>query len=164
MAKVDMAKSWYMATANIFVLSKEQCPNVSTTPLQQWCFQQCLPFSWTTHCRRPIAIMGVVDTFRQCLAIEWQLIWIPSSNVYLLGYIDGNLYKVCLFLWNRLWNSIYTSLYIYIFVYSKISWRVYFVTGLNQVLQQPSTAELAKTKAEIPKKKALILSSRNFFP
>jgi hypothetical protein len=35
-------------------------PNVSNTPLQQWGFQQCLPFSWTTlrgkHCRHPIAV------------------------------------------------------------------------------------------------------------
>ena len=42
-------------------------PDVSTTPLVQWGFQQCLPFSWTTlrvkHCRHPIAIMWVVDTF-----------------------------------------------------------------------------------------------------
>ena len=33
----------------------------------QWGFRQCLPFSWTTlrdkHCRQPIAVMGVVDTF-----------------------------------------------------------------------------------------------------
>ena len=45
------------------------CPNVSTTPLRQWGFRQCLPFSWTKlrgkHCRHPIAIMGVVDTFGQ---------------------------------------------------------------------------------------------------
>ena len=43
------------------------CRNVSTTPLRQWGFQQCLPFSWTTlrgkHCRHPIAVMGVVDMF-----------------------------------------------------------------------------------------------------
>ena len=43
-------------------------PNVSTTPLRQWGFRQCLPFSWTTlrgkHCQHPIAIMGVIDTFR----------------------------------------------------------------------------------------------------
>ena len=42
-------------------------PNVSTTPLRQWVFRQCLPFSWTTlrgkHCRHSIALMGVVDTF-----------------------------------------------------------------------------------------------------
>ena len=42
-------------------------PNVSTTPLRQWGFQQCLPFSWTTlrgkHCWHPIAVMGVVDLF-----------------------------------------------------------------------------------------------------
>ena len=41
--------------------------NVSTTPLWQWGFWQCLPFSWTTlrgkHCRHLIAVMGVVDTF-----------------------------------------------------------------------------------------------------
>jgi hypothetical protein len=43
------------------------CPNVSTTPLRQWGFRQCLPFSWTAlrgkHCQHPIAVMGVVDTF-----------------------------------------------------------------------------------------------------
>jgi hypothetical protein len=43
--------------------------SVSTTPLRQWGFRQCLPFSWTTliikHCRHPIAVMGVVDTFEQ---------------------------------------------------------------------------------------------------
>jgi hypothetical protein len=46
-----------------------QCPNVSTTPLQQWGFWQCLPFSWTTlrgkNCRHPIDVMGVIDTFEQ---------------------------------------------------------------------------------------------------
>ena len=45
-------------------------PNVSTTPLRQWGFRQCLTFSWTTlrgkHCRHPIAVMGVVDTFGLC--------------------------------------------------------------------------------------------------
>ena len=44
---------------------------LSTTPLPQWGFQQCLPFSWTTlrdkHCRHPIAAIGVVDTFWQRL-------------------------------------------------------------------------------------------------
>ena len=42
----------------------------------QWGFGQCLPFSWTTlrgkHCRHPIALMGVVDTFGQ-----YQIIDIP---------------------------------------------------------------------------------------
>ena len=44
-------------------------PNVSTTPLQQWGFGQCLPFSWTTlrgkHCWDPIAVQarkGVDET------------------------------------------------------------------------------------------------------
>ena len=48
---------------------RKQGPNVSTTPLRQWGFQQCLPFSWTTvggkHCWNPIAVMGVVDMFGQ---------------------------------------------------------------------------------------------------
>ena len=48
---------------------RKSCPNVSTTPLQQWGFRQCLLFSWTTlrgeHCRHPIAVMGVVDAFEQ---------------------------------------------------------------------------------------------------
>ena len=51
---------------NIYMY-KRYCPNVSTTPLQKWGFWQCLPFSWATlrgkHCRHPIAVMGVVDTF-----------------------------------------------------------------------------------------------------
>ena len=38
-----------------------QCPNVSTTPLRQWGFRQCLPFSWTTlrgkHCRQKYFII-----------------------------------------------------------------------------------------------------------
>ena len=41
--------------------------NISTTPLRQWGFPQCIPFSWTTlrgeHCWHPIAVMGVVYTF-----------------------------------------------------------------------------------------------------
>ena len=45
--------------------------NVSTTPLLQWSFRQCLPFSWTKfvgkHCRHPIALMGVAYTFRHWL-------------------------------------------------------------------------------------------------
>ena len=49
---------------------KWKCPNVSKIPLLQWGFQQCLPFSWTTLrgklSRHPIAVVGVVDMFRQC--------------------------------------------------------------------------------------------------
>ena len=48
-------------------MRKWYCPNVSTTPLRQWGFQQCLLFSGTTlrgkHCRHPNAVMEVVDTF-----------------------------------------------------------------------------------------------------
>ena len=43
------------------------CLNVSTNPLQEWVFWQCLHFSWTTlrvkHCRHPIVVMEPVDTF-----------------------------------------------------------------------------------------------------
>ena len=46
---------------------RSQYSNVSTSPLRQWGFRQWLTFSWTTlrgkHCRHPIAVMGVVDTF-----------------------------------------------------------------------------------------------------
>ena len=42
----------------------KHCPNVSITPLRQWGFWQCLPFSWAIlkdkHCWHPIAIIGVV--------------------------------------------------------------------------------------------------------
>ena len=55
----------------VFLGYQGPCLNISTTPLWQWGFQQCLPFSWTTlrgkHCRHPIAVMGVVDTFGQSL-------------------------------------------------------------------------------------------------
>ena len=53
------------------------CLNVSTTPLRQWGFRQCLPFSWTTlrgkHCRHPIALMGVVDTFELGTSDAWSM-------------------------------------------------------------------------------------------
>ena len=49
-------------------------PNISTTPLRQWGFRQCLPFSWTTLrgklCRHPIAVMGVVDSFGPSLGFS----------------------------------------------------------------------------------------------
>ena len=41
-----------------------------------------------------------------------------------------------------------------------ISWWVYFVTGLSYVLQQPPTAGLAKTKADIMNKSSHSCSSR----
>ena len=55
-----------------------QCPKMTTTPLWQWGFWQCLNFSCTTlkgkYCWHPIAIMGVVDTLRpsfHCHCIPW---------------------------------------------------------------------------------------------
>jgi hypothetical protein len=51
-------------------------PNISTTPLRQWHFCQCLTFSWKTlrgkHCRLPNAVMGVVDTFGHILTKKAQ--------------------------------------------------------------------------------------------
>ena len=55
------------AVVTVRKLKKPSCPNVSITPLRQWGFRQCFPFIWTTlrgkHCRHPIAVIGVVDTF-----------------------------------------------------------------------------------------------------
>jgi hypothetical protein len=57
---------WIIKNPNFYLYLSEavdasQCPTVSTTPLRQWGFRQCLPFSWTTlrgkHCRHPIAVM-----------------------------------------------------------------------------------------------------------
>ena len=52
---------------------KPACQKVSTTPLRQWNFRQCLPFSWTTlkskHFRHTISIMGVVDMFQPCFLL-----------------------------------------------------------------------------------------------
>ena len=82
--------------------SANQCPNVSTTPLRQWDFWQCLPFSWTTlrgkHCRQPITVMGAVDRFGPCLVHKkfrftlksfwkhWQIQWRHEIS---------NLHKFC---------------------------------------------------------------------
>ena len=54
------------------------CPKVSTTPLWQWVFRQCLPPSLneTKHYWRPIAIMGVVDTLGHwvVVAVNYQIL------------------------------------------------------------------------------------------
>ena len=64
--------------------SDKRTSNISTTPLRQWGFRQCLPFSWTTlrgkHCWHPIALMGVVDTFGIAF----------SEKVFLSKYIVQN--------------------------------------------------------------------------
>ena len=50
-----------------FILLNCCCQNVSTMPLRQWVFWQCLSFSWSTlrgiHCQHSI---GVVDAFGPC--------------------------------------------------------------------------------------------------
>ena len=58
---------------------------------QQWGFQQCLPFSWTTlrgkHCQHPIAVMGVLDTFAHTLC-GWDAIFL------IFTYLRGNLIEI----------------------------------------------------------------------
>ena len=70
MAIVEMGKNYPNGKFH-YHLQWIFCTNVSATPLRQWGFRQCLPFSWTTltgkHCRHPIAIMGVVGTCRHVL-------------------------------------------------------------------------------------------------
>ena len=60
-------------------------------------------------------------------------------------------------------NSIDASPYTYQYITNSkyISWWVYFVTGLNLVLQQSSTAALAKTKEGIAKKSSCCYLSRS---
>ena len=62
-----------------------------TIPLRQRGFRQCLPFSWTTlrdkHCRHPIAIIGVVDTFGQghfkvAILFIFQTFYFPKKNLF----------------------------------------------------------------------------------
>ena len=59
------------------------CLNVSTTPLQQWGFWQCLPFSLTTlrrnHCWHPIAVMGFVDISGILFSV-WDKSHNPGAN------------------------------------------------------------------------------------
>jgi hypothetical protein len=79
-----------------FLLLRLPCPNVSTTPLRQWSFRQCLPFSWTTlrgkHCRHPI------DTFGPS-------VWICKKMSYDYKHLMGNLILTTS-LWNIFtWNT-----------------------------------------------------------
>ena len=65
------------------------CLNVLTTPLRQWGFRQCLHLRWTKlrskHCWHPIAVTGVVDTFRQCTKTYLiQLFYIGMYNQIIL--------------------------------------------------------------------------------
>ena len=66
---------WSLSQVTLEVFLSRHSPNISTNPSRQWGFQQCLPFSWTTlrgkHCRHPIAVMGVVDTFGHGLMLSY---------------------------------------------------------------------------------------------
>ena len=74
-------------------------PIVSTTPLRQ-----CLPFSCTTlrgkHCRHPIAVMGVVNTFGHGLAVMLSIPRMTTSKT--INKIGGKPHKS-----NPTWNSWY---------------------------------------------------------
>ena len=69
---------------------------VSTTPLRQLGFQQCLPYSWTTlrgkHCRHPITVlMGVVDTFEDGLVFH--LTGVILSSFLLFFRYESEVYE-----------------------------------------------------------------------
>ena len=70
----------------------------------------------------------------------------------------------CFFMWFARFQilisepqSIWCSSFLYWVDFMYISKWMYFVTGLNLVLQRPSTTTLAKTKADIVKKELLLL-------
>ena len=56
-------KEWHFPR-NCPLLSNKHCPNVSITPIMAMGCRQCLPFR-DKHCQHPIAVMGVIDTFKQ---------------------------------------------------------------------------------------------------
>ena len=88
--------------SNILLLLWINSPNLSTTPLWQWGFRQCLPFSCTLlrgkHCRHPIGVIEVVDTFehnsvKHCKAIRLVLVllfWFYPDFILILSwfYLD----------------------------------------------------------------------------
>ena len=94
---------------------KPSGPNVSTTPLQQWGFRKCLPFSWTTlrgkHCRHPIAVMGVVDTFGLSFEwilwyrILWKIICIMSTTYKLKMCQNDGTHIIINILWLKRWAN-----------------------------------------------------------
>jgi hypothetical protein len=83
-----------------------KCPNVSTTPLQQWGFWQCLPFSWITltdkHCWHSIAVSCryicavCSDSATQTnYTLKWwdiheKLIWIFNTSISYLNWKVNN--------------------------------------------------------------------------
>ena len=73
-----------------YAVGNTQYLNISTTPLWQWGFWQCLPFSWTTlrgkHCRHPIAVMGVVDTFGKYTLLVPKLLVFIDHTIALTVY------------------------------------------------------------------------------
>ena len=106
---IDMAEAYFVCHIGpkfqislIYAFIGCPCLNVSTTPLRQWGFQQCLPFSWKTlrgkYCRYPIAGMGVVDMFRpysvSVLHQKWCLLLSELPAVKKMPFFGGTQTKL----------------------------------------------------------------------
>ena len=80
----------WLKSGEIIACWRWLCPNVSTTPLRQWGFRQCLPFSWTTlrgkHCWHSIAVMGVVDTFGQYQFLTIKMYFMNYDMYHVLNW------------------------------------------------------------------------------
>ena len=73
--KKPKLSEWLWPVKSWIIFLDHPSPNTPTTLLRQWGFHQCLPFSWTKlrckDCQYPIAVMGVVDTFRPVQLLEF---------------------------------------------------------------------------------------------
>ena len=104
-------------------------PNIFTTPLWQWGFQQCLPFSWTTlrgklpapHCRngscRYVRAMYITSTMTNLNGLGLKVlvqVWIPGKigTCCVENKIHLSVWKWCSspsfpFFYNRcIWQSV----------------------------------------------------------
>ena len=90
LSKCSFPISSNVGDQNTFWLVASNGPNISSTPLKQWGFRQCLPFSWTTirgkHLRQPITIMGVVDNVRAWRQLIPNINLLPNKEVVSLHY------------------------------------------------------------------------------
>ena len=115
------SKCWYcLNTVSSFLCKIFLCPNVSATPLREWVLWQYLSFSWTTlrstHCRRPIAVMGIVDTFQLYHFSIDTAIWLTFYQIILvynhhwlnsINVLFGQHYRLKLFV--QLWQILYNG-------------------------------------------------------
>ena len=97
--EMDSSRSLGFFMDTICITVRPLVLNVFTTPLRQWGFWQCLPFSWTTlrgkHCQHPITVMGVVDTFELGQAI-YKNFYIPHFLKKTSGFCSFSLpFEIC---------------------------------------------------------------------